>query len=95
MFLGAYHFDGDPDELVPAYERLMAGFPVESFELHVAVVRDGGLIVYDACPSEGVFAAFSTSEDFLSAVRAAGLPAARVDRLGNVHNVHARAGANR
>src|SRR5262245_27110034 len=27
MFLGAYHFDGQPDELVPAYDRLIAMFP--------------------------------------------------------------------
>ena len=27
------------------------------FELHVCVVRDGGLTVYDTCPSAEVFAA--------------------------------------
>src|SRR5205823_941269 len=59
MFLGAYYFDGPPPELIPAYERLMAGFPPDGLELHVCVVRDGGLTVYDACPSAEIFAAFS------------------------------------
>jgi hypothetical protein len=92
MFLGAYHFDGSPVELIPAYERLMAGFPPDSFELHVSVVRDGGLTVYDACPSAEVFAAFSTSGDFAGAVHAAGLPEARVEPLGDVHATRVRAG---
>ena len=92
MFLGAYHFDGSPAELIPAYERLMAGFPPDSLDLHVCVVRDGGLTVYDTCPSAEVFAAFSTSDDFAGAVRAAGLPDARVEPLGDVHATRVRAG---
>ena len=95
MFLGAYHFDGDPDVLVPAYERLMAGFPADSLELHVAVAREGGLTVYDACPSGVVFASFSVSDDFLGAVRAAGLPAPRVEPLGDLLDVRVRAEAHR
>jgi hypothetical protein len=92
MFLGAYHFDGPPDELIPAYERLLAGFPPDSLELHICVVREGGLTVFDTCPSSAVFAAFSTSADFADAVRAAGLPEARVEPLGDVHATRVRAG---
>jgi hypothetical protein len=95
MVLGGYHFDGEPDDLVPAYERLMAGFRPESLDLHVAVVRDGGLTVYDACPSEAVFASFSASADFADAVRAAGLPVPRVELLGNVVDVRAGTKARR
>ena len=90
MFLGVYHFDGSPPELVPAYDRLMAGFPAEQIDLHVCVVRDGGLSVYDACPSASVFAAFSASEDFAGAVRAAGLPGPRVEAVGEVHAARLR-----
>jgi hypothetical protein len=85
MFLGAYHFDGDPAGLLPAYERLFAGLPSEQIQLHVCVLGPGGLIVLDACPSEDVFAAFSTNPEFAAAVASAGLPQPRVERLGVVH----------
>ena len=29
MFLGAFHFDGRLDEVLPAYERMLAGYPPE------------------------------------------------------------------
>lgn len=91
VFLGAYHFDGRPDELRPAYERLMTGFPPDAVDLHVCVVRDGGLTVYDACPSAAVFAEFSSGQVFAAAARAAGLPVARVEPLGEVHVARLRA----
>ena len=56
MFLGAYHFDGSFEELLPAYERLAASYPPDSLDLHVCIERDGGLTVFDACPSSAVFA---------------------------------------
>ena len=90
MFLGAYHFDGTPTELVPAYERLLAAFPPDSLDLHVCVIREGGLTVFDACPSESVFAEFSAGATFADTVRAAGLPAPRVEALGEVHTVRRR-----
>jgi hypothetical protein len=92
MFLGAYYFDGPPAELLPAYERLMASLPPDSADLHVCIVRDGGLTVFDACPSAAVFAGFSAGPDFASAVQAAGLPAPRVEPLGDVHAARLRAG---
>ena len=45
MYLGVYHFDGSPADLLPGYERLMASFPPDQIDLHVCVVRDGGLSV--------------------------------------------------
>jgi hypothetical protein len=92
MFFGAYHFDGSPAELIPAYERLMASFPPESLDLHVCVVRDGGLTVFDACPSAAVFAGFSSGPEFAGAICAAGLPAPRVEPIGDVHATRVRAG---
>lgn len=86
MFLGAYHFDGDPVELLAGYERLMRGFPPEAITLHVCVRRDTGISVYDACPSASVFAEFSGGTDFAGALAAAGLPAPRVEPLGDVHS---------
>ena len=90
LFLGAYHFDGDPPELLRAHDRLMAGFPAGEIDLHVCVEREGGITVFDACPSREVFAAFSTSGEFLSALTAAGLPAPRVEPLGAVRTTIVR-----
>ncbi len=94
-FLGAYHFDGEPARLVEAYDRQMTGFPADQLELHVCVVRDGGLSVFDACPSPSVFAAFSTSGEFADAMRSAGLPAPRIEPVGEVHATRVREGADR
>jgi hypothetical protein len=90
MFLGAYHFEGSPEELLAAYERLRAGFADDALDLHVAVIGADGISVYDACPSASVFSAFSTSPDFAAAVQAAGLPTPRVEPLGEVHTCHLR-----
>jgi hypothetical protein len=84
MFLGSYHFDGDPADLRAGYERLMGGIPPESTQLHVCVERDGGITVFDACPSRDVFLEFSGGAAFRSACAAAGLPPARVELLGEV-----------
>jgi hypothetical protein len=85
MFLGAYHFTGDRDELLAAYERLHAAYPPETLDLHVCVANDDGITVYDACPSRDVFASFSSSAEFADALDGAGLPTPRVVQLGEVH----------
>lgn len=85
MFLGAYHFDGETRALLDGYDRLLAQFPPGVIELNVCVARDDGITVFDACPSRDVFAGFSQSPEFLMAVSAAGLPAPRVEPLGDVH----------
>jgi hypothetical protein len=90
MFLGAYHFDGETDALRAAYDRLMTFIPVGIVDLNVCVVRAGGITVYDACPSQEVFEGFSTSPDFATALASAGLPAPRVEQLGDIHNVVVR-----
>jgi len=92
MFLGAYHFDGDPVPLLAAYRRLMRGFPPATSDLHACVERPDGITVLDACPTEAVFAAFSASPDFARAVQAAGLPLPRVEQLGEVRSARLRAG---
>ena len=88
MFISAYHFDGDPAALIPAYETLMSGFPPDAAELHVCVVTENGISVYDACPSREAFEEFS--RDFPATVVAVGLPAPRIVPLGDVHNVVSR-----
>lgn len=90
MFLGAYHFTGQPDALLPAYDRLMASMPPDAIALNVCVVSDAGITVYDACPARAVFEEFSSSGDFLGAVAHAGLPNPRVELLGDVHAARLR-----
>jgi hypothetical protein len=33
LYLGAVHFDGDPDALLPGYRRLLEDFPLETLDL--------------------------------------------------------------
>lgn len=87
MYLAHYAFDGEPAELEAAYEKLLADFPPDSFDLHLVVRRPDGLDVYDACPNAETFAAFSTSAEFQAAVTRAGLPLPRSEGLGEVVNV--------
>ena len=84
-FLGAYEFDGDPDELIAGYDRLAAQLPEGLILLQTVIRRDGGITIYDACPDQATFADFSASEGFAKAVADAGLPEPRVTQLGEVH----------
>lgn len=85
MFLGAYRFKGVPADLLSGYERLMAGMPPDAISLHVCVVEEDAIIVFDACPTRDVFLAFSSGPAFAAAVAAAGLPEPSVQPFGTVH----------
>ena len=90
MYLGVYEIDGDPDELLPAYDRLMAGMPEDQVDFHACAVRDGGITIYDACPTKEAFERFSTGDEFRAAAEAAGLPwPSRITGLP-LHAVRAR-----
>lgn len=88
MYLAAYHFTGDPAALLAAHDRFLAADARESVDLHVCVAEDGGILVLDACPSRAAFEGFGDSQEFRSALSAAGLPQPRVEGLGEVHCVH-------
>lgn len=90
MFLGAYHFDGDPAALASGHQRLLDRLPPASLDLHLCVLRDDGITVFDACPSPEVFAAFSRSAEFSAEVTAAGLPAPRIEPVGEVQVAYLR-----
>jgi len=45
------HFDGDPGELLPAYHRMLGTFGLEALDVHLCITTDGGLTVFDACPT--------------------------------------------
>ncbi len=85
MFLGSYTFDGDPNTLVAGYERLNTTFPTGQHDVRICVIRDGGITVYDTCPSRQVFADFSTGADFSTVLESVGLPQPRVEPIGDIH----------
>ncbi|HYW88463.1 MAG TPA: hypothetical protein VFB50_11870 [Chloroflexota bacterium] len=85
MFLGAFHFEGPVDQLTAAYDRLLAGYPPDSLQLHISVLRDGGITVYDACPSRSDFEHFIASEELRGALAGVGLPRPRIEAVGEVH----------
>ena len=90
LYLGAAHFDGDPAELLPAYHRMLERFGVDNLDVHLCIVRDDGLTVFDACPGKAVYEEFSASDMFRGAVAAAGLPAPRIEGLGDIQVAHLR-----
>jgi hypothetical protein len=90
MYLGIYEVDGDPDELLAAYDRLIAGMPDQDVQFHACAVRENGITIYDACPTKEVFEQFSTSAEFRGATEASGLPwPSRIEGVP-LHSVRAR-----
>ena len=85
MFLGTYRVTGDPTELAAAYDRLMTKFPEDQLLVHICVRTDEGIVIYDTCPSQADFRAFSTDPLILAAMQEAGLPAPQVEEVGEVH----------
>jgi hypothetical protein len=82
--------DGDPGELLPAYQRMLDKFGLEALDVHLCITRDGGLTVFDACPTKQIYEEFTRSETFLGAIAEAGLPEPRVSGLGDVQVAHVR-----
>ena len=78
MHLGIYEFDGEPAELLAAYDTMMAAMPAGNIAWHLCAVRPGGIVIYDTCPTEEAFVGFSTSPAFHAAFAEAGLPTPRV-----------------
>jgi hypothetical protein len=90
MFLGTYEFDGDPSELLAAYDRFMAMVPADSLPFHACVTRPSGVVILDCCPTVDVFRSFSASEELHEAMRSAGLPSPKVTEVGEVHVARSR-----
>jgi hypothetical protein len=85
MFMGSYDYRGDTAALLEAYDRLVEAMPSDGLMFHACVATDGGIRIYDCCPSQEIFAAFSSSPELRAAMSAAGLPAPTVHQLGEVH----------
>jgi hypothetical protein len=85
MFLAAYHFEGDPGDLARKYDVMREAFADDDLILHVCVVGDNGMTIYDACPDRATFEAFSTGAPFTAELERSGLPSPRIEPLGEVH----------
>jgi hypothetical protein len=92
MFLSAYHFDGDVDDLLSRYDAMREMIPLSTVELHACVVRDDGITVFDACPDRETAEMFQSNGQFKGTLEAVGLPMPRIEQLGDVHNAYALGG---
>jgi hypothetical protein len=93
MYLGIYDFEGDADELLASYDRMIASFPGSMILFHACTVRDGGITIYDACPTKEAFERFSTGPGFAEALAAAGLPMPAIEGRP-LHNALGPGGAS-
>lgn len=85
MYLGIYRFEGKVPDLLAGYDRMMRAVPPAALHLHVCVPGDGGLWVYDACPTREIFERFSGSVEFRALLADSGLPVPQVRPVGDVH----------
>jgi hypothetical protein len=51
-------FQGDPDDLLPRYDALLAEVPAAKETLHLCLRADDGIVVVDTCPTREAFEAF-------------------------------------
>ena len=63
---------------------------METLDVHLCVIRDDGLTVFDACPSREVYESFTASDMFREAIAVAGLPVPRIEGLGGIQVAHLR-----
>lgn len=74
MHASIWKFTGDPDDLAQRYDALIAELPTNEFIAHLCLRAPDGLVVFDVCPTEAAFEAFSTGPDFREARRRHGIP---------------------
>ena len=73
MHASIWHFAGDPDELLRAYDAMVAEIPAESMRLHLCLCAEDGIVLVDTCPTQEVFEAFA-GDGFRSLRGRHGLP---------------------
>jgi hypothetical protein len=62
MHCSVWRFEGDPDDLERRYLALLAEVPESNHVLHAAAKTPDGLLIFDTCPSEEVFRAFTAPD---------------------------------
>jgi hypothetical protein len=91
MHASIWHFSGDPDELLRAYDAVSAELPAPALQL--CLRAPGGIVLVDTCPSQAAFEGVLRSPHFRALRQRHGLP--DPDRVEGfpVHAAHLGAGA--
>jgi hypothetical protein len=58
MHASIWRFRGDPDELLPAYESMLAEIPASNMRLHLCLRAPDGIVLVDTWPSREAFEGF-------------------------------------
>jgi hypothetical protein len=74
MHASIWRFAGDPDELLPRYDAMVAELGPENLQLQLCLRADDGMVLVDTCPSREVFEAFSSGAAFRELRRRHGMP---------------------
>ncbi|TML53619.1 MAG: hypothetical protein E6G15_08945 [Actinobacteria bacterium] len=74
MHASIWRLHGDPKELLPRYDALVADIPRENMRLHLCLRAPDGLVIVDTCPSRQVFESFIAGGAFRALLERHGLP---------------------
>jgi hypothetical protein len=74
MHASIWKFVGNPDELLPRYDAMVAEIPVANLRLHLCLRTADGIVLVDTCPTREVFQAFVHGEGFRSLRARHGFP---------------------
>jgi hypothetical protein len=74
MHASIWSFTGDPDELLCAYDAMVAQIPPEVMKVHLCLRAADGIVLVDTCPSNEAFDSFAASDWFAELRASAGLP---------------------
>jgi hypothetical protein len=58
MHASVWRFAGDPDELLGAYDAMLAEIPPANMRLHLCLRAPDGIVIVDTCPSREAFESF-------------------------------------
>ena len=73
MHASIWTFRGDPEQLLDAYDALIAEIlPV--VQLHLCLRTPDGILLVDTCPDRDAFERFAASDDFRALRKRHGLP---------------------
>ena len=69
-----WKFEGDPADLLPRYDAMLAEIPSANMRLHLCLRAEDGIVIVDTCPSREAFLEFTESETFRAMLARHGLP---------------------
>jgi hypothetical protein len=80
MYASIWKFEGDPEELLPAYDAMSAELNAAGPGVRLCLRAQDGIVVVDTCPSREIHEGFAVSERLREARERFGMPEpSRVD----------------